>query len=126
MNRPDNQRMWCPVPNPLPHVEINLQEIATRNDLARQIIAGFSTAFPSLADIWPYLDDALNDVRMLTAEVKRLSDKVQSARLDRANLLAAARATLAADRDDEPDPLSYLRDELDSPTAPSDDTGRSA
>jgi hypothetical protein len=30
-----------------------------------------------------------------------------------ANLLAAARATLAADHDGEDDPLSYLRDEVD-------------
>lgn len=31
-----------------------------------------------------------------------------------ANLLAAARATVAADRDGDPDPLAILRDELDS------------
>jgi hypothetical protein len=33
-------------------------------------------------------------------------------RLDRANLAAAAFATIAAHQDGEPDPLSYLRDEL--------------
>jgi hypothetical protein len=39
-------------------------------------------------------------------------------RLDRANLLAAIRATLAADAEGEPDPLGYLRDELDTTGAP--------
>jgi hypothetical protein len=34
------------------------------------------------------------------------------ARLDRANLAAAALASIAAQHDGEPDPLSYLRDEL--------------
>lgn len=31
-----------------------------------------------------------------------------------ANLLAAARATVAADHDNEDEPLSYIRDELDA------------
>ena len=31
-----------------------------------------------------------------------------------ANLLAAARATIASDRDGDPDPLAILRDELDA------------
>jgi hypothetical protein len=34
------------------------------------------------------------------------------ASLDHANLVAAARSTLVAERDGEPDPLWYLRDEL--------------
>lgn len=126
MNRHTSQRMWCPVPNTFPYVRINLQEIATRNDLSSQIIAGFATAFPALADIWPYLHDALNDAPALMAEIKRLAEELQSARLDRANLLAAARATLAASQDGEPDPLYYLRDELDALTTPPDDTGRPA
>ena len=50
----------------------------------------------------------------LSVEVARLFAEVQHARLDRANLLAAARATIAAHHDGEPDPLSYLRDELDA------------
>ena len=125
MNRPNNKRMWCPVPNTLPNIRIDLQGVAARNDAARQIITGFATAFPALADIWPYLHDALNDVPVLAAEVKRLAEELHSARLDRANLLAAARATLAASREREPDPFYYLRDELDALTTPPD-TGRSA
>lgn len=52
------------------------------------------------------------DVPVLLAEVFRLASLTTWARTELANLLAAARATLAADRDGEPDPLWYLRDEL--------------
>jgi ABC-type transporter Mla subunit MlaD len=100
------------MPDALPHVNTNLQEVTTRNESARHIIAGFSAAMPVLADIWQYLDDALNDVPLLSAEISRLSAELQATRLDRANLLAAARATIAAHHDGEPDPLFYLRDEL--------------
>lgn len=47
--------------------------------------------------------------------IARLSADLKSARLDRANLLAAMRAALAAHADGEPDPLFYLRDELNAP-----------
>ena len=81
------------MPDALPHVNINLQEATTRNEAARHIIAGFSTAMPVLADIWRYLADALNDVPLLSAEISRISAELRATRLDRANLLAAARAT---------------------------------
>ena len=55
---------------------------------------------------------ALADVPVLLAEVSRLAILLTWTRLKFANLLAAARATLAAQHDGEPDPLSYLRDEL--------------
>jgi hypothetical protein len=93
------------MPNTLPHVNINIQEVTTTNEAARQIIAGFSTATHVLADIWRYLEDALNDVPLLLAEISRLSAELQVTRLDRANLLAAARATIAAHHDGERDPL---------------------
>ena len=48
-------------------------------------------------------------------EVTRLSAELDRTRLDRANLRAAMRATLAAHADGEPDPMWYLRDELDAP-----------
>jgi hypothetical protein len=38
--------------------------------------------------------------------------ELDDTRLDRANLLAAARATIGAYLDGESDPLCYLRDEL--------------
>jgi hypothetical protein len=75
-----------------------------------------------LADIWGYLAEALHDVPVLTAEIAGLSDALHIARLDRANLIAAARATMAADHDHEHDPLSYLRDELDALTSPPEHT----
>jgi DNA repair ATPase RecN len=101
------------MPDTSPQTNTDLEEIATRNDTARHIITGYSAAMPTLAEIWRHLEDALNDVPALSAELTRLSRELQHARLDRANLLAAARATIAAHHDGEPDPLSYLRDELD-------------
>jgi ABC-type transporter Mla subunit MlaD len=109
------------MPNPSPYVYIDLEEVATRNESARHTIAGFSIAMPTLAEIWQYLDDALTDVPTLSAEIDRLSSELRNARLDRANLIAAARATIAAHRDGEPDPLAYLRDELDALTSLSRD-----
>lgn len=98
--------------NTPPHAAIDLQEAMTRNDAARHIITGFTAAMPTLAEIWQYLEEAFDDVPALAAEITRLSAELRDTRLDRANLLAAARATIAAHHDGEPDPLSYLRDEL--------------
>jgi len=55
----------------------------------------------------------LGEVPVLLAEVDRLARLLSRSRLDFANLLAAARATLGADQDGESDPLAYLRDEVD-------------
>jgi hypothetical protein len=55
---------------------------------------------------------ALADVPVLLAEVERLGGLLTWTRIEFANLLAAARATLAADHDGEADPLFYLRDEV--------------
>ena len=85
----------------------DLPEVATRNRTARHIVAGFSAA-----DIWRYLDTALADIPALSAEITHLRAELSGARLDLANLAAAALATFAAHYDGEPDPLSYLRDEL--------------
>jgi hypothetical protein len=112
------------MPNPAQHTSINLEEVTTRNEAARHIITGFAAAAPTLTDIWQYLENALGDVPLLAAEITRLSTEVQNTRLDRANLHAAARATISAYHEGEPDPLSYLRDELDSRTAHSADPRR--
>jgi hypothetical protein len=61
---------------------------------------------PTPVAIWT----ALADIRVLLAEVDRLTRLLSRTRWDFADLLAAARATLAADHDGEPDPLAYLRD----------------
>jgi len=112
MNKPIYRRGWCPVHNTSPNSSIDPQEIANRNNTARHIIAGFSAAAPTLAEIWQHLEAALADVPILAAEITRLRDELAGTRLDRANLLAAARAVVSAHLDGEPDPLSYLRDEL--------------
>jgi hypothetical protein len=114
------------MPNTPQRVDIDLEEVTTRNDTARHIIAGFATAMPTLADVWRYLEDALNDAPVLAAELTRLAAELQDTRLDRANLLAAARATIAAYHDGEPDPLSYLRDELNARTPHRTDPRRRA
>jgi hypothetical protein len=44
--------------------------------------------------------------------IRRLCHDLAALRMRYANLLAAARATLSAARDDEPDALDYLADEL--------------
>jgi hypothetical protein len=93
---------------------INLQEVNTRNNAARHILAGFSTAMPALAEFWVHLEEALNDALALSAETMGLRAELQSLRLDHANLIAAARAAIAAHGDGEPDPLWYLHDELDA------------
>jgi hypothetical protein len=91
---------------------IDLQEVSTRNRNARDIIAGFADATPTLADIWRYVESALADTPTLAAEIRRLRANLTEARLNRANLVAAIHATIAAHHDGEADPLSYLRDEL--------------
>jgi hypothetical protein len=114
------------MPNTPPRVNIDLEEVTTRNDAARHIVAGFATAMPTLAEIWRSLEDAFNDVPALAAEITRLSGELRDTRLDRANLLAAARATIAAYHEGEPDPLCYLRDELDAHTQFPTDSRRHA
>ena len=103
------------MPNTHPTPDIDLQQISTRNTHARHIVAGCASALPALADMWRHLDAALADTAALCAQVTRLSAELERARLDRANLRAAMRATLAAHADGEPDPMWYLRDELNAP-----------
>lgn len=95
-----------------PESRINLPAVYARNDNARRVVAGLSAATPALADIWRQLDRALDDVPALGAIAARLTADLAGTRMDRANLLAAIRATLGAQADAEADPLSYLRDEL--------------
>jgi hypothetical protein len=93
-------------------------ETTTRNDIARDIIAGFAAVTPSLAGAWRLIDTALADLPIVLAALGRAQAELEAVRLDRANLLAAIRAALGADAEGEHDPLGYLRDELDSPGAP--------
>ena len=93
-------------------------EITTRNDIARDIIAGFAAVTPTLAGVFRLIDTALADLPAVLADLGRARAELQAVRVDRANLLAAIRATLAADAEGEPDALGYLRDELDSAGTP--------
>jgi hypothetical protein len=93
-------------------------EVTTRNDIARDLMAGFAAVTPNLAGAWRYVDRALADVPATLAELGRARAELEAVRLDRANLLAAIRATLSADDDGDDNPLGYLRSELDSPSAP--------
>jgi hypothetical protein len=94
------------------NTRIDHQEVTTRSNTARHMVTRLSTAIPALEDIWQYIDTALADAPTLSAEVTRLRAELGQTRLDRANLLAAARATIGAYLDGESDPLCYLRDEL--------------
>ena len=89
-------------------------EITARNAMARDIVVGFASATPTLAAAWRTVAAALADCDALAADVARLSAELADVRMDRANLLAAMRATIAAHADGEHDPLYYLRDELDA------------
>jgi hypothetical protein len=100
-------------------------EITTRNDVARDIIAGFAAVTPTLAGVWRLIDTALSDLPAALADLRRARAELEAVRLDRANLLAAIRAALAADADAEENPLGYLRDELDAPGIPASTRRRS-
>jgi hypothetical protein len=93
--------------------EISLQAIYARNDTARRMVAGFMSALPAMSGMWQQLDRALTDVPAMGAIIARLTAELADTRMDRANLLAAMRAAMAAHADGEPDPLWYLRDAID-------------
>ena len=112
--------------NAHPNPEIDLHQISTRNAHARNIIAGFASVLPTLADWWQALTDALADTTTLAAQVTQLSAELDRVRLDRANLRAAMRAALAAHADGEADPMWYLRDELNAAQARSEGSRRPA
>jgi len=103
------------VPNNAPYSAIDMSEVMSRNQVARDIVSGFASAAPTLSAAWEHIRAALADARDLATEVTRLSAELAVARLWHANALAAMRATIGAQRDGEPDPLYYIRDELSAP-----------
>ncbi|MFI0371237.1 hypothetical protein ACH35V_25520 [Actinomadura sp. 1N219] len=100
------------MPDTPPRVKVDVQQVRARNLAAREIVSHLSAAMPSIEDLWLRLNGALADVPALVSEITRLASELAKVRRDRANLVAAGRATLNAERDAEPDPLYYLRDEL--------------
>ena len=106
-----------------PEPRINLDVVYARSDHARRIIAACMAAMPTAAVMWGQVDHALADVPAMGAVIVRLTPELAATRMDRANLLAAMRATIAAHADGDPDPLWYLRDELAARQAPSQRDG---
>lgn len=94
---------------------MDVSDVMSRNQVARDIVSGFASATPTLSAAWDHIRAALADVRDLATEVTRLSAELTLMRLWHANALAAMRATIGAQRDGEPDPLYYIRDELNAP-----------
>jgi hypothetical protein len=92
--------MTRPQHAPRPTLDLDAVRTHLRDARARRV----STA------LWT----AIADVPVLIAEIDRLRTLLALARGQYANLLAAARAALAADQDGENDPLGYLRDEVDT------------
>ena len=109
-----------------PEPGTSLHIIYARNDHARRIIAGCMSVMPVAAEMWEQVDRALADVPAMSAVISRLAAELADTRMDRAILLAAMRATIAAHTDGEADPLHYLRDELDARQMPSQDHGRAS
>jgi hypothetical protein len=103
------------MPNNAPPSAIDVPEVLSRNLAARDMVSGFASAMPTLSVAWQHLQAALADTRNLATEVTRLRAELVAMRLWHANALAAMRATIGAQRDGEPDPLYYIRDELSAP-----------
>jgi hypothetical protein len=82
------------------HSTIDLEAIANHLRAAHER--------PTPVNLWT----AVDDIPVMLAELQRSAILLSRARLDFANLLAAARASLGAERDGDPDPFGYLRDEV--------------
>jgi hypothetical protein len=91
---------------------IDIQEALTRYASAVQTINASPLARILLRVRIAAIAAALDDIPGLCRDVQQLRALVALASRDHANLIAAARCSLIADREGEPDPLWYLRDEL--------------
>ncbi|WP_436756719.1 hypothetical protein [Streptosporangium sp. V21-05] len=111
------------MPHTHPYPDRDLQEVIARNRTARQILTAFSSATLTLTDIWQYLFTALDDTLTLATQITGLRADLARTRRRHADLIAAARATLAAHHDGEADPLFYLRDELTAQHPSTGDAG---
>ena len=60
------------------------------------------------------ITDALSIIPPLCAEIRQLRRRLAATLNDWHDLIAAAKATLGAHADGEPDPFYYLRDELEA------------
>jgi hypothetical protein len=97
------------MPDNLPATPHPLLEV-TSDRIARHLGETASATFK--ANIWPQIAAPFAEAPALLTDIDRLRATLANARLDRANLAAAALAAIFAYHDGDPDPLSYLRDEL--------------
>jgi len=86
--------------------------VTARADRARRCLTGVSLAVPAVAGLCGQVSGSLADIGPMATEIRCLRRDLTRARLARANLAAAGRASVAAWRAGEPDPLFYLQDEL--------------
>ena len=77
MNSSSNERGDAQMPNARPYSSIDIPEVINRNSAARDIVAGFAIATPTLSPAWQTVATALADARDLAAEVARLSDRTR-------------------------------------------------
>ncbi|GAA0914157.1 hypothetical protein [Nonomuraea longicatena] len=95
-----------------PYPPADLQEALSRNHTAAHLLGTMTRTTPAYTPIWEYLASVLADSQALINELAHLRTELTRVRRSRADLLAAAQATLTATRDGERDPLYYLRDEI--------------
>ncbi len=90
-----------------------------------EILAGMAFALAQICDQCEIpVTILIIDIKRLIEEVSRLHSALIAERLTSANLRAAIGAALGAHADGEPDPLSYLRDELPDTSSPDAPGGR--
>ncbi len=95
------------------HTPVNVQEALTSHaDAAQLINARRITRALRRAHTRKAITTALATIPAFCQKTNHLRALLRIAQLDHANLAAAARATIAADHEGEPDPLWYVRDEL--------------
>ena len=101
--------------NTAPYSAIDIPEAMNRNQAARDIVFRIRR---SHADARPRMGAHPSRSRRRSRPGHRGDQarrRARGHRLRHANAVAAMRATIAAQRDGESDPLYYLRDELNSP-----------
>lgn len=87
-------------PDDMNQSDTDLQEATTHHDSAVAVIRPIT--------------DALTLIPSLCGEIRHLRRQLASTRNDHQDLIAAGKATLGAYADAEPDPLYYLRDQLEA------------
>jgi hypothetical protein len=87
-------------PDTAHHSDADLQEATTHHDDALRVIRPIT--------------DALSIIPPLCVEIRQLRRRLAATLNDWHDLIAAAKATLGAQADGEPDPFYYLRDELEA------------